>query len=149
MKHLKRYKIFESDEHELDSEDIKNIFFSCYEEFFDNLLTTNDTTNPRMEFLENNTLSEKIKNNTFIIEFVDYDDTIVMNVMVRTLAAPKYTNGTWRPFDLTEFEGRISPYKLHSKDSVPSLLKYNVKGNHVDFTVESTLVRAHTFVIKK
>ncbi len=69
MNYLTTYKLFESSDG-LDKESIKDIFFSCYEDLFDNFYSTVDTSAIRMEFMGNNPrmLSEEVKDNTLYVE---------------------------------------------------------------------------------
>jgi len=146
MRYLKSYKIFESFE-DLDAEDVKNIFFSCYEDMFDRLGETDDTTDPRMEFMgKGNELSGRVQNNTFYISIKDCyiaDSSTGKNEPVIEILV--YTNGHWQPFDIKPFEERIKPHKLHVGESRPMVLVYKVNGLGGFVTA---LVREHRFIIK-
>lgn len=127
--HLESYGKFKSTD-ELDMEDIKNIFFSCYEEMFDSCYN-----GQRMEFIENGILNEKIKSNTFYIMFSEILGSVKMGV---------YTNGFLRPFDLKDFEDRISPYKISIGDvNKPKMLYYISNGS-----VNNSLMRETLFFIE-
>lgn len=131
MNYLTTYKLFESSDG-LDKESIKDIFFSCYEDFFDNFSTT-DTSVIRMEFVGNKPmmLSEVVKDNTIYVEVLSYMSSVGSVKSEPAIRMALYTSFNTNLVSmefLEPFINRIKPNKLFTIPSRIMDLYYRVNG---------------------
>lgn len=152
MKHLSAYKIFESSE-PLDADYIKDLFFSCYEDLFDNFAETVDPRITRMSFVTTLgpnggiKLNEEVKDNTLYVRISECQSTAGTGVREPSVEVLIYTSFNTRslgsrvanPFSmestsrrskfLETFAERLEPHQLYLMEIRTMDLYHRVEGN--------------------